>query len=215
MDALRKNGLLLLVVAGIALLAVLVTLALVCAAMGSDPKYIPLIGSCITAITTLLSVTIAAGGLWVAYWNLANPFRIELHKRQTDTICELIQLAQVEGEHLCTWAADRSRDTTGENWIKHVTAYRNLWAKQRDRGVLLPDAVNGACAEFLERCWELAGKINVDAERRTDLISDVNKFREEVIKLVNTCRMALHTDRLTVETARLLTHSNQPPSSPQ
>ncbi len=209
MDSLRKNGSLLAVMGLFLLIAVLATSSLLWLAHETDAKYIPLIGSCITGIITLCSVAIAWLSLWVAFKNVANPFRVELLKRQTDLICELSQSAQTYSDLLVTWEADRRPDTMGDRYSSHLTAYMGLWKRHRDNTVLLPEAINAAISEFLAKSWDYAGKIHVDGERHTDMIAVGLKFREEIVTLLNVCREALHTDKLTAETAKLI-QSNSP-----
>src|SRR5688572_21590568 len=119
MESLRKNWPLLLAVAVIVLFGVLAVSTLLWLARESDPKYIPLIGACITGMTSLLSIVLAGLGAWAAYWNLANPFRVELHKRQTEVVCELVELAWQIYNRLWMWERDRPEDGYG----KHLEAF--------------------------------------------------------------------------------------------
>ena len=207
MDRVRKNETLL-VAAGLVLLAVVLAIWAVPAALSAvsevDAKYLPLIGSCITASATLIAVLLTGLGVVVAYRNLANPFRLELHKKQTEVICELMELAWENYNLLCVWEADRSQDTAAESWKAHVAAFAKLWKKQNERGVLLSNSVNQSLIEFMDGCRLFSGSVMADVARTTNIQPESAQFRASIFKFMDICREALHTDRLTESTKRHL-----------
>jgi len=156
-----------------------------------DPKYYPLIG--------WLSVPLSALGLWLGYLYQANPFRVELHKRQIDVISGLLALAQKGCDVLYRWENDRR----SEDWGDHFEVYADL-TKQSEMQVLLPNTVMAALTEFILRYSECARKIGGARERTRDntpLLGELERHKRE---FVTVCREAIHTDRLTEGTKQLL-----------
>lgn len=185
--ALKKSTLLIVGAVGLFLLLVGVL------AWYSDPKYYPLIGS--------LSVPLTALALWFGYISQANPYRVELHKRQIDAVRELISLAQQGCDTLFCLDADGGQQ---DSWKDYRAIYRKLRIESETQ-VILPNTVLAALIKFTYYYSECARHIGppalVHTKDNTNLLQELERQKREFITI---CREALHTDSLTEETKRLL-----------
>jgi hypothetical protein len=185
------------------LFGVLIDSALRWLVMQSNDKYLPLIGTCITAITTLLGMALTGIGLWFAYWNVANPFRLELYKRQTETVCEISQIGKELYETLFYNA--QARAETGTPIPGDELKLKSQFSQtMKDKQVALPVSVIRGVWDFFFICNDFSKAIYTNEDPKDRMVKERKQFEQDFYKFLNVCRDALHTDRLTEGTARLL-----------